>query len=161
MTFLIKRGLTMEKSTKKYTKLLIITIAAIALLSLGVNIAMRLTSIGDSIGGVRSGIFVGATQSSTRYGFNFSAQEASGHIIFFTNLNKENMGNIRLVSSLTNGELHLTVTQGGFNQEHDLSGTSISMMPEDFDMGFIGPGRVEFRLDLTDAENVEVTVSWG
>ena len=149
----------MNNSSKRHTKLLILTLLIIISLSVGVNLIGNITGFGDT-GSTRSGIFVNVDQGIDSNGWYFSADEANGHSTFFANLNQADLDNLLIESRLLNGEMTLVITQDSTRLVFDLSESEVEMTAKEIDVGELEPGEVDMRLYFVDAENIDVFTSW-
>ena len=149
----------MSKSPKKYTKLLVLTLTLIILLSIGVNVLMHMTSFGNT-GHMRSGNFVNTSQGIDSHGWHFFADEANGHSTFFTNFSQIDLDNLLIENCVIgSGDVELVMTQDATRLVFDLNNGAVEMTPAD--IGTLVPGRVEMRLYYTYAQNVNVNVTWN
>ena len=149
----------MENVSKKYTKLLIFILIGIVLLSIGVNLLMRFTSLGE-ISSIRSGAFANTSQGIDNDGLYFYADEANGHSIFFANLNQEALDKFSLLSRISSGEMILVMKQDNIEKKLDLSESSIEVSANDMDLSMFIPGRIEIQLFFINAEVVNVAIGW-
>ena len=150
----------MDRTSRKHTFFLILTLALIILISVGVNLLMNLTNFGNT-GSMRSGIFVNEFQGIDSSGWYFSADEAQGHSTFFTNLNQTDIDSLLIESRILSGELTLVITQDDVRIVVDLSESEFEMTANEIDVGSLEPGRVEMRLYFTNAQNIDVVASWN
>jgi hypothetical protein len=152
-------GINMANSSKKYMKILVMALTFILFLSVGTNLLLHLTGFGNT-GSMRTGRFTNTSQGVSSNGWFFYAKKASGHSTFFANLSQVNIDNILIESQVCAGEVMLTITQGNVRLDFDLSGDNSLMGKYDLGAGMLEPGRVEMRLYFTEAQNVDVVVSW-
>ena len=154
-----EESVRMDRSPKKHTKFLILTLTLIISLSLGVNFLMSLTDLGNT-GSMRTGLFVNTNQEIDSSGWYFSADEADGHSTFFAILTQSNLDNFLVESRILEGEMILIITQGSVRLVFDLSEARTEMTTNEIDIRALEPGRVDMRLYFTDAQNIEVITSW-
>jgi len=150
----------MDGTSKKHTKILILTLAIIISISVGVNLLMNLTYFGNT-GSIRSGTFANDSQGIDSNGWYFFADEAQGHSTFFTNLNQTDLDSILIESSIFSGEMTLVITQENARLVYDLSETEVKLTAQEIDVRTLEPGRVEMRLYFTHVQNVDIVVSWN
>ena len=150
----------MSKAPYKNTKLLIFTIAVLFGAALCARALMKHTGIGEGFNSFRSGIFINMSQEIHNEGWTFSAEEANGYNVIFTDLNRGALDNLYLRSHIGGGEMSLIIECKGASKIIDLSAEETAIPAGSLDMSGFEPGRVEMRLIFTGAVNVFISLSW-
>ncbi|MCL2839935.1 MAG: hypothetical protein FWE05_04100 [Defluviitaleaceae bacterium] len=150
----------MEKTSKKYTKILLASLVGMLILSIGAPLIINSMGLLGDIRRVRSGTFTNVSQRTNSEGWYFSADEANGNAAIFIEPHQITLDNLFLESSISSGGMSLTITQGNVSYTFDLSESNHKEMIGDYIVDIFESRRIEMRILFVEAENVSIEVHW-
>jgi len=148
------------KPSRKYVKLLCLTVLGMCFLSLFANLVVRFILTDTEFRSVRSGIFSHATWDIAPGFWHFSAGEANGNIVFFTYLSREEIDSFSLQSNISDGAMTLLITQNEVNVTFDLSNGFFELLPSELRYVGLVPGRIQMQLIFTNASGLASDANW-
>lgn len=108
---------------------------------------------------VNSGTFLRVDSGISDESWWLQGEYANGKTTFRIDLMEEDLSNTLVInSSLSEGEMYLTVTQGELEQRVNLNGTEDIM--RSVDLSIFTVGRVEMQLSFNRARNIDVMAYW-
>ena len=145
----------MEKNVMSGKKLAILLVAVSLLVAAGITAFMFVLMNREGIT-TSSGTFTNQRISSDDGSWRVSLERGNGHSRIDYTLSRGELSNLRINSTNSGGTVTFTLIQGSTDRIIELTGGFDGSV----DTSGFEPGRVRFRLDFGQVEDLEFVVRW-